>query len=394
MLGIIEISLLTVVNSAVGYWLAKDYADRRIKNYIGKEREALLDHIEAQAHENLKLSADKAVFEARYEVAARLLEAKVPQVLKAEVKRLLSQLPIARARSAVLARQLESARDVVRDLEAELADMSQGRAEPVAVIKEQPQLLQAEPTIGDELAQAKIDNAALRSQVERLRGDNMRLSGKVERQAVVIAKRDATIEVLDRRLAETTSSSANESGADLICCGTEETSAEERFAKTALSVEWKINGAMVTVPLPHTFYGMRAWADRWLGDKVVLTEKAEAAASAVLGYKNVPLVYKALLLLATRAEMMRNVPEAKAYYDDKLKELRLRCGGVTVNIGKNIQGQYSATVDGEQVAMDRSLKGNNSFDPTIGFRAYFKLDEPKRRIIVGHLPTHLDNRLS
>jgi hypothetical protein len=52
---------------------------------------------------------------------------------------------------------------------------------------------------------------------------------------------------------------------------------------------------------------------------------------------------------------------------------------------------YSTTYKGKRVNLDMHVKGSNDRDPRHAFRIYFHWYELDERVIVGWLPSHLDN---
>jgi hypothetical protein len=161
------------------------------------------------------------------------------------------------------------------------------------------------------------------------------------------------------------------------------------------AIIWRLNGKMVTVPLPKNFNEMAGWVKAHVQHKVILTPKALRAARDAADFEDVPLVYKSLLLLATRQEMIGNGnPVLKSFYDEQRMLLRVAVepsGHRTVPL--SVRGQYQAEIDGIRYPLDMAIKGADVRDPRKCLRVYFTIDERQRRIVVGHLPAHLDNNL-
>ncbi|MDE2030278.1 MAG: hypothetical protein KGI97_06920, partial [Alphaproteobacteria bacterium] len=163
------------------------------------------------------------------------------------------------------------------------------------------------------------------------------------------------------------------------------------------SVTWRLNGQLLTVPLPKSLTEIKPWIDRYLGDKVVLAPKAQKAAEEAVLFNDVALVYKALLLLGTRADMLEGKDaEAAPFFNKMLKELRLEYGTSIRRMNKSFKPQYYAAWNEEKVFLERALKRGNSRDPNRCLRIYCAEKKTPERsfILVGHLPTHLDNRIT
>ena len=55
---------------------------------------------------------------------------------------------------------------------------------------------------------------------------------------------------------------------------------------------------------------------------------------------------------------------------------------------------YSVQYGGSRRPLDRHLKGGISRERRYGFRLYFFWDDESQLVVVGWLPSHLDNRAS
>jgi hypothetical protein len=56
--------------------------------------------------------------------------------------------------------------------------------------------------------------------------------------------------------------------------------------------------------------------------------------------------------------------------------------------------EYKRQYDGRTIWLDDHLKWGKGFDPATLFRLYFHYDEPTEKVVIGHLPTHLTNRIT
>lgn len=85
--------------------------------------------------------------------------------------------------------------------------------------------------------------------------------------------------------------------------------------------------------------------------------------------------------------------QARDEWEEFLKENRLRLSGVGVIAARHL-GEYRGIVGGSTYTMDMHVAGSNAHDPLRCLRIYCYVDELNRRVVVGHLPTHLTNALT
>jgi hypothetical protein len=123
----------------------------------------------------------------------------------------------------------------------------------------------------------------------------------------------------------------------------------------------------------------------------------KAAESAPL--RDVSLAYRALAYLADHYVPMRERSHddagVRAGSDAALSVLGLtlaRTGRAPATA--RFREEYRRLVDGKVHVLDQHLKRGAGADPAACFRLYFTYDADNRRVIVGHLPTHLTNYLT
>lgn len=112
-------------------------------------------------------------------------------------------------------------------------------------------------------------------------------------------------------------------------------------------------------------------------------------------YHDPQLIYRALLLLKNYYIPMRvdSSPENRQAYENALRELQLE-DSLTGDGVKYAADQYSVQYGSRRISLDRHLKSGNSRDRRYCFRAYFFWNEEEQVVVVGWLPSHLDNRAS
>jgi len=85
--------------------------------------------------------------------------------------------------------------------------------------------------------------------------------------------------------------------------------------------------------------------------------------------------------------------ESKNAYEKELNKLQLEESGTGDGV-KYATDTYSVVYGGIKYTLDRHLKGSNSRDRKFGFRLYFFWHDENELVVVGWLPSHLDNRMS
>ncbi len=85
--------------------------------------------------------------------------------------------------------------------------------------------------------------------------------------------------------------------------------------------------------------------------------------------------------------------DKKTAYEAALAKLQLEdsATGDGVKFAADI---YSVQYGGQRRILDRHLKGSDSRDRRYGFRLYYIWDDEGQVVVVGWLPSHLDNRAS
>ena len=85
----------------------------------------------------------------------------------------------------------------------------------------------------------------------------------------------------------------------------------------------------------------------------------------------------------------------RGIFDAKCRELGVEesaCFSIIGNI-KNFP-EYSTSYGGQKRWMDRHIKYGNGYDLNSMFRIYFYWDDEEQILIIGSMPTHLDNQLT
>lgn len=152
------------------------------------------------------------------------------------------------------------------------------------------------------------------------------------------------------------------------------------------------------VEYPDNWGDLETWVELYGQDRLVLHPKAIKAAQES-PFKDIPLAYKAMDYLVRFYVPMRtrSADDTDAYQRSKqaLAELGLEESDVgTADEIKRYKQEYKRQYDGREVTLDRHLKRGVGFGGEFQFRLYFYYDDKAEKVLVGHMPTHLTNRLT
>jgi hypothetical protein len=152
------------------------------------------------------------------------------------------------------------------------------------------------------------------------------------------------------------------------------------------------DGSFDEIPIPESIDELEDWCKEFLSGRVEVLRRAVQAAKKS-AFKDVGLIYRALLLLRDRYVPMRREPsrESVQVFQEGLNELGLE-EQATGDGPKYAKNDYTVVYGGVRRPLERHLKGSNSRDRRFGFRLYFFYDEEEEVVVVGHLPEHLDNK--
>lgn len=143
--------------------------------------------------------------------------------------------------------------------------------------------------------------------------------------------------------------------------------------------------------IPADLESLEGWSKNHLGGTVFLHNRAIRAARKSR-FENVPLAYKALILLRDYYAPMKHEGgiDARRAYDDALHQLGLEDSEpFTGTRAAQVGDSYFVEFGGKKRYLERHLKGSNSRDERYGFRLYFFWDDDTDQVVVGSLPSHL-----
>lgn len=159
--------------------------------------------------------------------------------------------------------------------------------------------------------------------------------------------------------------------------------------------------ADAAITIPDDYDSLPDWVEANLAGRLLLHPRATRGLKDAK-YEEVPLVYKALLALGMEYRNMRlrsaDDKAPKVAWERKLGELGLECEGSITRERAGEQGdtyfvKYPLGTVKNQF-LDLHLRKGKTKDDRLCLAIYFFWDDEKRRVVVGWLPSHLDNRMT
>jgi hypothetical protein len=169
---------------------------------------------------------------------------------------------------------------------------------------------------------------------------------------------------------------------------------ERLYRIRALEQRLALSNDKPEVRIPDSLDDFEGWCQENLVGTVELVGRAFQGVRKS-EYHDPQFLYRALLLLRDYYVPMRveSTVERREAYQTALQSLQLEDSGTGDGV-KYASDLYSVQYGGARRPLDRHLKGSDSRDRRFGFRLYFFWDEEDQVVVVGWLPSHLDNRAS
>ena len=147
-------------------------------------------------------------------------------------------------------------------------------------------------------------------------------------------------------------------------------------------------------PIPTGLDDFENWCRTNLAGSVLLHNRAFQGIKKSV-YEDPQLIYRALLLLRDAYVPMRREGgiERKRAFEEACGDLQIEESATGEARGEN-KDQYTVLYAGSPRPLERHLKRGTSHDPRYCFRLYFFWDDEEEQVVVGWLPSHLDNRLT
>jgi len=153
-----------------------------------------------------------------------------------------------------------------------------------------------------------------------------------------------------------------------------------------------------TVEIPQDYEDLPQWVEENLLGRLVLHPRALRGVKDAQ-YEDAGLVFRSLLLLANEYRNMRlGLADAREAFEAKMAELGLRCSGSISESRAGEEGdtyfvRYPLHADRKRF-LELHLRKGSTRDDRHCLAVYFFWDEETRQVVVGWLPSHLENRMT
>lgn len=149
---------------------------------------------------------------------------------------------------------------------------------------------------------------------------------------------------------------------------------------------------------PASWDDLETWVECFGNDRLVLLPQA-AKAARESSFQDIPFAYRVLEFLVEHYVPLRtrhpDDEDTRLRYEAAQAELGIELGPVGTAVeDKRYRKEYRRRYSGKEIKLDLHVKRGVGFDPATLFRLYFWYDAVLGRVVVGHLPTHLTNRIT
>lgn len=153
-----------------------------------------------------------------------------------------------------------------------------------------------------------------------------------------------------------------------------------------------------SVPIPTSYDEMVEWVDEYLTGRIVLHSRAIRGIKDAK-FEDVKLVYKCLLLLANEyRDRCLGQEGAKEKFEENLRSLNVDYDRSISKTRANEQGdQYYVRFPASSASkrfLEWHLRKGSTKDNRYCLGIYFFWDQETQQVVVGWLPSHLDNRMT
>jgi hypothetical protein len=243
-------------------------------------------------------------------------------------------------------------------------------------------------------ASAAVTNAAHEDRVAAARASakQSEMVGELEAQ---VAQLKGRIDELEQELADETGAQMDllqEAETRLLNANATVKKRDDELARTQ-SILKRARDTLLKNKLPFdrpldSFARFEDWANETMAPRVVFTARA---LHDVVDCPDAHREHVEFALLSLRDLYPQGLKDIQSRFKSRALELS-KCFA-NANDYKNFNG-YEATFEGAKYVLDWHVKYGQSYDLREAFRIYFAHDKKTDRIIVGHMPKHLDNKLT
>ncbi|WP_342360597.1 hypothetical protein [Terrarubrum flagellatum] len=170
-----------------------------------------------------------------------------------------------------------------------------------------------------------------------------------------------------------------------------------RIRLTALEAALSARGQTISDEPLSSYDDIDDWSKKHLSGEIWIARKAIRETEKNGQFDNIEFFGRTLILLRDHFVPMKRNPGAglKREYDDMLRALSLSdepCFSQRGSI-KSFP-EYKVTYEGKEYWCDNHIKYGGGTDPRSFFRIYYYWHEEDGILLIGHMPSHLDNKLT
>jgi len=213
------------------------------------------------------------------------------------------------------------------------------------------------------------------------------------------------IAVLEQKIKE-----IEEERDDMMELGTQAETDRDYYRAENESLRWQVESLRarlaektgedpdMSIEIPQDYEDLPDWVRKNLTGRLILHPRAIRAVRDAC-YENVELVYRSLLLLANEYRNMKlGYDSAKEAFDRQVDTLKIECSRSISPERAGEQGdtylvQYPSHTTNRQF-LEMHIRKGRDHDARHCLAIYFFWDEETGQVVVGWLPSHLDNRLT
>lgn len=153
-----------------------------------------------------------------------------------------------------------------------------------------------------------------------------------------------------------------------------------------------------SIDIPQNYEDMPDWVGKNLAGRLILHPRAMRAVRNAC-YENVEFVYQNLLLLANEyRDIKMNYEGAQESFNKRIEELKVECSpsisqGRAGEEGDTYYVQYPSHTN-KKCFLESHIRKGKSREERYCLAIYFFWDDETKHVVVGWLPSHLDNRIT
>jgi hypothetical protein len=240
----------------------------------------------------------------------------------------------------------------------------------IAAAEEREAARKQAATEGELLALYQQDNDALRAEIDRQKSDIEETLG------------------LNNQLLEAAERERDEVRADVFAL---------RSRVQVLEAALKNRGDVLQTGPLDSYADIDEWTRKHLAGHIWIAPKAIRETEKKGAFENLKLFEQTLVLLRDFFVPMKRQPgrEKRESYEARLRQLHLEDERSFAQVGAIEKfPAYAVTYDSKRFWCNDHIKCGGGYDPRYMFRIYYHWHSDDQILLIGHMPTHLDNKVT